>query len=41
MVIVVSWWKEVIPMCQWVEILGFCPYETASKVRQWMQGLFG
>jgi len=27
-------------MCPWVEQLGFCPYEAASKVWQWMHNLF-
>ncbi len=30
-----------MPMCPWVETLGFCPYEVASKVWLWIQGLIG
>ncbi|CAE6771545.1 hypothetical protein NSPZN2_40312 [Nitrospira defluvii] len=31
--------KEVIAMCPWVEQFGFCPYEAASKVWQWVHNL--
>ena len=27
-------------MCPWVDTLGFCPYEVASRVWQWVQVLF-
>lgn len=32
--------KEVKPMCPWVETLGFCPYEAAATVWQWVQSFF-
>ena len=25
-------------MCPWVETLGFCPYELASRVWHWLVG---
>lgn len=31
--------EEVKDMCPWVDTLGFCPFEAASKVWQWVQSL--